>query len=249
MKKLILIPAAGKAVRLRPISNFLPKLLLPIKTTPCFDFIIKELHRYASLTNKDKIKISLSTEWYNQKIEKYLVTTIRDHFPDVQIEIFYDDKQESMAQSITDMVANEKGFEEYFVILPDVIIDEITLKHFYNNDKEVACVFNITHKEQAVNYGTVIDNQIVEKPSLELLDQQDWDFTYVVTGRYKFDNRAINMLIECQDVNKVLNHYSAKKDLKEMLFVVNPTNVYDVGNPDSYYKAYVRLGRLMDSEV
>lgn len=107
--KKAIIPAAGLGTRLSPVTNSIPKELLPIGNRPMLHYCIEE----AMAVNIEEILIIL-----NQKKRALIEEYFRHFFPSFTISIFYQEEALGLVDAIL-RARNAVGEEPFFLLLPD----------------------------------------------------------------------------------------------------------------------------------
>lgn len=159
MKCIIL--AAGKGVRLLPITENRPKHLLPVGGVPLIERIVKSL-----IANN--IRDLLIVVGYKKRaVIEYLDDTIKHN---IKIKYIEQDEPLGTADSIK-LAGDYVGKEDFMVIYGDLFIRPRTLKRIigeYQKDKEP--IIGIKTSKKIGDYGVVITEnghikEIIEKPT------------------------------------------------------------------------------------
>ena len=222
----VIIPAAGLASRLRPISNFTSKSMVPINGRPAISYIIDEIKEYA---NDIRIVYGKSTD---------IVDYCKIAYPDLPITFHHQEK------SLGPLHAVFRGMSEADITsLDDLIIwlgDTIVLDYKHNSE----------HSGCSVVYGEVNDwdrwclinedGEIIDKPI------EDPNTDRALVGIYSFNNlkdayeNIKKLMLDGSTVNgefqisQLLNLYSDIAQIK--------TNEwYDCGDFPSLYESRARL--------
>jgi mannose-1-phosphate guanylyltransferase len=195
MKAIIL--AAGKGTRVRPITNTLPKPMIPILNKPVMELLVDLL----ALHEVRKIMVNTS----------YLPTAIENYFRDgarFGVEMAYSfegrlenghllDEPVGSAGAIRRIQDHSGFFDETFVVLcGDAVIDlDLTALLRFHREKRAAVTIALAEvpRDQVPNYGVVVmdeDSRITEfqeKPALGSARS-----TTANTGIYIFEPEVID---------------------------------------------------------
>lgn len=194
-----MILAAGQGTRVRPLTNDLPKPMIPILGKPVMEYLIEHLARFGIK------EIMVNVAFLHRKIEEYFGD---GHRWGVQIGYSYEGKYEHgdilpcPLGSAGGMrhIQNNSGFfdETTLVICGDAIVDlDINAALYEHRAKEaLASVVTLdVPRESVVNYGVVVADgegrvqSFQEKPKPEQARS-----TLASTGIYIFEPEIIDMI-------------------------------------------------------
>lgn len=199
MKALIL--AAGRGTRVRPLTDTLPKPMIPIVNKPVMEFLVEHLRRFGIG------KIMVNTSYRAPQIEHY--------FGDGQsfgVEMAYSfegraenglliDEPLGSAGAIRKIHAHSRFFDETFVVLcGDAVIDLDfhELIRFHRQRKALATIALREVPEESVhNYGVVVQDaagritEFQEKPRREEAKSR-----MINTGIYVFEPEILDFIPE-----------------------------------------------------
>jgi UDP-N-acetylglucosamine diphosphorylase/glucosamine-1-phosphate N-acetyltransferase len=212
----VVILAAGEGKRLRPFTEMMPKVMLPVANKPILEHVF------------DSIKKTGITEII--LIVGYKKEVIMDYFKDykgIKITYITQDKQLGTAHAL--LQAKNKLKESFIVIAGDNIIDDKSIQKLLQDKSR----YSILIKEHipSTKYGVVfLENhnlkELVEKPKEEI-------GKFISTGIYKF---PMNVFKKIEQLNKEGIHdlssvvQSLLKD--DMIFSTNIADSWmDVGYP------------------
>ncbi|QOR65531.1 nucleotidyltransferase family protein [Cytobacillus suaedae] len=170
------IIAGGRGNRLRPLTNSLPKPMVPLLNKPVMEYSIDLLKQHGITS------IAVTTH--------YLSKSIKDYFGDgskfgVSLSYFHENQPLGTAGGLL----NAKGFlnEPFIVVSGDILTDfNLTEAIHYHLEKDALLTILLTEVENPLQYGLVETDEkgkvhrFVEKPS-------DWEDVYndkVNTGIY-----------------------------------------------------------------
>jgi dTDP-glucose pyrophosphorylase len=225
-QKLINIPvvimAGGKGTRLKPLTNVLPKPLLPINNEPILTTIINTFKKSGS---KD-FYISVN----------YMHEAIRLHYEnnkDEQIDLFYikEDKPLGTAGSIS--LLKDKINSTFFISNCDIIIDQDygdVLEYHKSNGNLITIVGAL--KKYSIPYGTL---EIAQGGSLKNISEKP-ELNYVInTGVYVIEPQVIGQIPENKffHITHLIEKIKLQKG-KVGVYPVSDNSWTDIGEMDSY---------------
>lgn len=239
-----IIPAAGLGTRLYPITNVIPKEMLPILQRPAIEYVVNE----AIASGIKEIGIVINNK--KEIIKQYFNASANIHF-------IYQDKPKGLGHAV--LQAEEFiGDEPFAVLLPDEIIDSRTPCIKQLIDIHNVCESNTVLGVQRVKlkdvskYGIIetnkIDNKIlevnnlVEKPAVFKTPS-----TFAIMGRYILTPKILDILktikpgknneIQLTDALKELLLY---EDIKAYHF---DGTRFDVGTQEGLLNANIYYSR------
>jgi len=195
MKAIIL--AAGKGTRVRPITNALPKPMIPILNKPVMELLVDLLARH------EVRKIMVNTSYLSPAIENYFRDGAR-----FGVEMAYSfegrlenghllDEPVGSAGAIRRIQDHSGFFDETFIVLcGDAVIDlDLTALLRFHREKRAAITIALAEvpRHEVSNYGVVVrdkDGRIIEfqeKPAIESARS-----TTANTGIYIFEPGVID---------------------------------------------------------
>lgn len=229
----VVILAAGSGTRIRPISYFLPKILLPVKGVPVLEYIIENVKDL----NPDKIFIVASENL--EIIERFLEKTGKENVKVVRGLGWETGGDLSLAlEQINDV-------DDYVVMNGDIVTD-INLKDTYDFHKSVnayvtASVFDM-EDEEAKRFGRIqMDEKGQISKFLEKSATSPDSRSIVNSGFYIFDRT----LIEKRSKYLIPRRFKLETDLFPLLagegkmfgHISKLDYWWDVGTIESYLKA------------
>jgi len=245
MKAMIL--AAGKGTRVRPLTNEMPKPMIPIIGKPVMEYLIEELGRHGF----DEIMINVSH--LPEKIESYFGNGER-----LGVEIGYsfeghieDGEIQSEAVGSAGGIKRIQEFGGFFddtflVVCGDALIDLDLTRAVREHWKSgaVASICTLSVEPQAVSdYGVVVSDEtgqitsFQEKPSVD-----DALSNQVNTGIYIFEPQVLDLIPTGQtyDIGSDLFPKIVKKGLKFQAINI-PFNWIDIGRISDYWNANQKI--------
>ena len=168
MKAVIL--AAGEGKRLRPFTETMPKVMLPVANRPILEYVVD------ALTNSGIHEIII--------VVGYKKEVIMEHFKDYEdtkIKYVTQDKQLGTAHALLQAKKQIKTRESFLVLSGDNIIDQKSISKLIKDKSEYSIL--IKEHPHPSKYGVVfveknILREIVEKPKEEV-------GKFISTGIYK----------------------------------------------------------------
>lgn len=242
-----MVLAAGKGTRLRPLTNDLPKPMIPILGKPILEYLIEHLASHGI----NQIMINVA---YDHKI-------IESYFSDGRkwgVEIGYSYEGELMDGRLIPYPIGSAGgikkiqdFSEFFddttiVICGDALIDlditEAIKKHKENN--AIASVITIeVPKDKVINYGIVVTNpsglveSFQEKPLPENAKSNQ-----ASTGIYIFEPEVINLIPTNEIYDIGMQLFPKLVENKHLFFAQKCFfNWNDIGKIDDYWLTFQEL--------
>ena len=220
----VVVMAGGQGSRLRPLTNVLPKPLIPIGEQTMMEDIMDRFVECGC----HNFYISVN----------YKADTIRRYFdnlnkPQYHVEYFQEDKPLGTAGSLH--LLKDKINSTFFVSNCDIIIDEDyseILEFHHSNDNEITMVAAM--KNYSIPYGTLETGEGGQLISL----QEKPEVTFKInTGMYILEPHLINEIPS----NKLYHiTFLIEKLLQEgrkvSVFPINEGSWTDIGNWDEYMK-------------
>ena len=220
----VIIMAGGQGSRLRPLTNVLPKPLIPLGEQTMMEDI---MDRFVEFGCKD---FYVSVNYKADFIRHYF-----DNFskPQYNIEYFQEEKPLGTAGSLH--LLKDKINSTFFVSNCDIIIDEDyseILKFHRDNRNEITVVAAL--KNYSIPYGTLETGDGGQLLSL----QEKPELTYKInTGMYILEPHLIEEIPENEFyhitflIDKLL-----RENRKVGVFPINEGSWTDIGNWDEYFK-------------
>ena len=229
-----IILAAGNGTRIRPLSYYVPKILLPVKGKPVLDYVLRNLSSLGVSTHYIVASEHLET------IEAYLKNTGMDNVKVVRGLGWETGGDLSLALEQID------ASEDVAVMNGDIITD-IDMSKLYNHHKKTGklasiAVFSLNDPMEAKRFGRI---ELSNDSTVAKFDEKSQENTNVPalvnTGFYIFDHR----LIERRNEYLVPRKFKLENTLFPRLamehqlsgHVMEINYWWDVGTIDSYLKA------------
>ena len=229
-----IILAAGSGTRIRPLSYYVPKILLPVKGRPVLDYVLKNLSSLDINTHYIVASEHLET------IEAYLKNTGMDNVKVVRGLGWETGGDLSLA------LEQINATEDAAVMNGDIITD-IDMSKLYNHHKKTGklasiAVLSLNDPLEAKRFGRIELSKDSTVTKFDEKSQEDTSVPALVnTGFYIFDHR----LIERRNEYLVPKKFKLENTLFPQLamehqlsgHVMEINYWWDVGTLDSYLKA------------
>lgn len=220
----VIIMAGGQGTRLRPLTNVLPKPLIPIGEQTMLEDI---MDRFVECGCHD---FYVSVNYKADVIKRYMDNLDK---PQYHISYFQENKPLGTAGSLH--LLKDKIKDTFFVSNCDIIIDEDygeILKYHRENHNEITVVAAI--KNMAIPYGTLetkeegLLSDIKEKP----------EYTFMInTGMYVLEPHLINEIPKDEFYHiTFLIERLMKAGRRVGVYPINEGSWTDIGNWDEYLK-------------
>jgi len=178
MKAVIL--AAGEGKRLRPFTETMPKVMLPVANKPVLEYVFDAVKK----SGIDEIVVVVG-------YKKEVIMDYFDEYKDVKITYVTQEKQLGTAHAL---LQAKKHIKDSFIVLAgDNIIDQNSISKLMKDPSDYAIL--IKEHPYPSKYGVVfVENnsirRIVEKP-------REYIGKYISTGIYKFPRSIFNDIEGC----------------------------------------------------
>lgn len=220
----VVIMAGGKGSRLKPVTNILPKPLIPIGEKTIVEEIMD------CFVNVGCARFLMSVN-YKADIIKYYFNTLKN--PNYLIDYFQEDIPLGTAGSM--FLIKDKIDSTFFVSNCDVIIDQ-DIEEIYNFHKEKKNVITIVSvlKHYKIPYGTIETGDMGQL--LELVEKPELTFQ-INSGMYILEPELLNEIPHnkffhiTELINNVMN---SGRNIG--VFPVSEGSWRDIGNWDEYMK-------------
>lgn len=225
----VIIMAGGKGTRLRPLTNVLPKPLIPIGEQTMMEDI---MDRFVECGCHD---FYVSVNYKAEIIKRYLDNLNKSQY---NISYFQEDKPLGTAGSLH--LLKDKITDTFFVSNCDIIIEEDygeILKYHRENHNEITVVAAI--KNLAIPYGTL---ETKEEGLLSDIKEKPEYIFKINTGMYILEPHLINEIPEDEFYHiTFLIEKLMKEGRRVGVYPINEGSWIDVGNWDEYLK-YIKNG-------
>jgi len=196
-----IILAGGRGKRLRPITDYVPKPLIPINNIPIIEWQIKYLKKFGIS------EVIICSGYKTEMIEDYLKNK------KLGVKITFSIENKSLGTGGAIKKAGKKIKDKSFIVLNGDTITNIDLKKLIKKENTIAAIqlrtkFGILHTEQ---------NKIIKFD-----EKKEIKDVWMNAGIYHLNRETINHLPTIGDIEKTLFPNYAKK---EKLSTVKFTNV------------------------
>jgi len=220
----VIIMAGGKGTRLRPLTNVLPKPLIPIGEQTMMEDI---MDRFVECGCHD---FFVSINYKADTIRRYLDNLGK---PQYNISFFQEDKPLGTAGSL--YLLKDKIFDTFFVSNCDSIIDEDygeILRYHRENHNEITVVSAI--KSVFIPYGTL---ETGENGRLQSLHEKPELTFQINTGMYILEPGLIREIPEGEFYHITFLIDKLIRDGRRVgVYPINDGSWIDIGNWDEYLK-------------
>ncbi|MDF2158193.1 sugar phosphate nucleotidyltransferase [Algoriphagus sp. CAU 1675] len=219
----VIIMAGGQGNRLKPLTNIIPKPLIPFGEKTMLEEIFNRFNKYGS--NNFYLSVNYKFELIQFYLEKLNLPFI--------IEYFKEDQPLGTAGSL--YLLKNKLNTTFFVTNCDILIDQDyndILKYHYEEKNEITLVSVL--KSIEIPYGTLEINSYGRLK--ELKEKPSYDFM-INSGMYILEPHLLHEIPENQFfhithlIDKLIN-----EDRKVGVFPVSDNSWKDVGQWDQYIK-------------
>ncbi len=176
----VVIMAGGKGTRLKPITNVIPKPLVPIGEKPIMEIIIDSFHNFGSNTFYASVN-------YKADMIKYYFDSIVSSY---NIEYFIEDKPLGTAGSM--YLLKDKIKTTFFVSNCDIVIDQ-DYREIYDfhqdNNYDITMIAAVKH--YPIPYGTIETGENGEM--ISMIEKPDLSFK-INTGMYILEPEVLQSI-------------------------------------------------------
>jgi dTDP-glucose pyrophosphorylase len=220
----VVIMAGGKGTRLKPLTNILPKPLIPINEKTIIEDI---MDRFVEVGCSD---FYISVNYKSELIKFYL-----NNLDNKNYKITYFEEKKPLGTAGSMFLIKEKIKTTFFVSNCDILIKQ-DLEEIYNYHYENKNVITIVSalKNFIIPYGT-IDTEKGGK--LLGLDEKPEQLVQINTGMYILEPETLYEIPENEffHITDLIERIRSK-DLKVGVFPIPETSWQDIGSWDEYYK-------------
>ncbi|MCP9199892.1 nucleotidyltransferase family protein [Gramella sp. GC03-9] len=226
----VVIMAGGKGTRLKPITNIIPKPLIPLGDKPVLEWIIDSFNE-VGVRN-----FHLTVNYKQDMIRSYFANQPKR---DYSINYFEENKPLGTAGSLHLLKGKLK--ETFFVTNCDILIkDDYSemLKYHKSNGNELTAVSAVKHFK--IPYGTLEfgENGVLEK----LKEKPEYNF-FINAGMYILEPHLLEEIPEDEFFHiTTLIEKIMERNGKVGIFPVSEGSWMDIGQWDEYNKTSQKLG-------
>ena len=198
MKAIIL--AGGRGKRLRPITDYVPKPLIPIKNIPIIEWQIKYLKKFGIS------EVIICSGYKTEMIENYL----KNKKLGIKITFSIENKPLGTGGAIKKAVKKIK--DKSFLVINGDIITNIDLKKLFKKDNSIAAI------QLRTKFGIL---QTVNDKIIKFDEKKEISDLWMNAGIYHLNKDTVKELPKVGDIEKTLFPKFAKK---EKLFTIKFRN-------------------------
>lgn len=218
----VVIMAGGQGTRLKPLTNVLPKPLIPLNDKTIIEEIIDRF------INSGCIKFYISVN-YKAEMIKYYLSTLNNS--DYSVEYFQEEKPLGTCGSLS--LLKGKIDNTVFISNCDILIDQNyseILDFHIQNKNEITVVSALKHL--SLPYGTVITGD--HGNLIELIEKPEIIFK-INTGMYIIEPSLINEIPENELYHMTFLITKIVKDGRKVgVFPISQNSWIDLGNWSDY---------------
>ena len=198
MKAIIL--AGGRGKRLRPITDYVPKPLIPLKNIPIIEWQIKYLKKFGIS------EVIICSGYKTEMIENYL------NNKKLGIKVTFSKESKPLGTGGAIKKAGKKIKDKSFLVINGDTITNIDLKKLIKKENSIASI------QLRTNFGIL---QTDENKIIKFMEKKEITDLWMNAGIYHLNKETIKELPNIGDIEKTLFPDYAKK---EKLTAVKFTN-------------------------
>ncbi|MCX8031485.1 MAG: phosphotransferase [Thermodesulfovibrionales bacterium] len=226
------ILSAGLGTRMKPITEYIPKPLLPILGKPAIDHILEQV---SSVGIK---KIGINLHYKGNLIEQWLSKSL--YFDSLEINLFFEDELLGTGGALK----NAKSFlkDGYFLVYNSDIISDLDIEKLLNFHLAGGFLVSLAiHDHQQFNNLLVSDDGFL----IKVIDKEYANKLYAFTGVAIYSPDFLDFLKE--GYSSVIDGWlkAISKGAKVSCLIYEDLKWFDIGTPYSYASAVFRT--LKDS--
>lgn len=189
MKAIIL--AGGRGKRLRPVTDYVPKPLIPIKNIPIIEWQIKYLKKFGIS------EVIICSGYKTEMIENYLSNK------KLGIKITFSVENTPLGTGGAIKKAGKKINEKSFVVINGDIITNIDLKKLLKKENSIAAI------QLKTKFGIL---QITDDKIIKFNEKKEIENLWMNAGIYHLKKNTLKDLPNKGDIEKTLFPNYAKKE-------------------------------------
>ena len=223
------ILAAGLGKRLRPLTYFIPKPLVPVWGKPLLFWIVKWL-------KENKVKEIIITSFYRSSSIKKFADFYFEKKYDSSIHVIREDKLYGRAYALKRI---EDLLDKNFIVIDGDTITNLNITEMYKFHKQKKSILTIATKQKIISKGGLIisnkSNRIIDFKETKLNNPE---LHLSNCGIYLFNKKALNFIKnKNDDISKNLIPELIEKTRRVYEFRLhNDTFWYEYGTLKKYIK-------------
>lgn len=221
----VVVMAGGLGTRLKPLTNVLPKPLIPINEKTLIEDIFERFYNHGCAT------FYISVNYKAEFIEYYLK---QQNLP-FELNFFKEKSPMGTAGSLSLLKGKIK--ETFFVTNCDILIDQDyseVLKYHRDNENEITVIATLKHFP--IEYGTIEtgENGLL----IELKEKPEITFK-INSGMYILEPHLLEEIQENEflHITQLIENVRARGG-RVGVFPISEKSWIDIGNWDEYFKNY-----------
>jgi len=218
----VVIMAGGKGKRMKPLTNVLPKPLIPLGNKSIIEEIMEKFGNHG--VKNFYISLNYKADLIQNYLEDHAKVPYQMHF-------FRESKPLGTAGSL--YLLKEKIHSTFFVTNCDILIDQdyADVYHYHKENKNALTVLGAI-KNYYIPYGTM---EIGENGKLNAINEKPEIEFYVNSGVYLLEKEILDIIPENEylDITVLINSL-LKKNKKIGVFPVSEKSWKDIGTWEEY---------------
>ena len=238
-----MVMAAGVGSRLDPLTQNIPKPLVPILNKPVMDILLEHLSSHGIK------KVIANTHYLAEQIQQRYT---KNSPVDIDFSYIHETELSGTAGGVKKCQHFFEDCEDFLVVSADgfhnVNLDKIIQSHYESGCIATMAIIDVPH-EEVFKYGVVVtseDNRVLEfqeKPSIE-----EAKSNYINTGIYVFNKRIFDFIPDGQKYDFAKNVFPSLLGADEKINTyklnsywndIGTTNQYIQSNIDAFCNEYL----------
>lgn len=221
----VIIMAGGRGTRLKPITNIIPKPLIPLGEKPMIELIIDRFYKYGAS------EFLISINYKGEAIKRFF-----DDMTEKPYAIEYFEEGKALGTAGSMYMLKNKINQTFFVSNCDILIDQDyndVLNYHRDNDNEMTIVAAI--KKYSIPYGTL---QTKEDGLLEEIKEKPELVYQINSGVYILEPHLLNEIPEDEFYNITdLIEKVMKRNGRVGVWPVSEKSWLDIGDWNEYLES------------
>lgn len=221
----IIIMAGGKGTRLKPITNIIPKPLIPLGEKPIIEMIIDRFCKYGAR------EFLLSINYKGEAIRRFF-----DDMPDKPYSVEYFEEAKALGTAGSMYMLKDKINQTFFVSNCDILIDQdyndvLNYHREYKNEMTIVAAI----KKYSIPYGTL---QTTQNGLLEEIKEKPEMVYQINSGVYILEPHLIDEIPEnaFYNITDLIEKIMARKG-RVGVWPVSEKSWLDIGDWNEYLES------------